>query len=68
MKKKLNKLAFLRKTNILSQKEIAEMLGISQAYYCRLEKSPTDLSLEMAIKLKTILKVRCIDDLIDEAG
>lgn len=67
MKKPLNKLTYLRKTNILSQKEVAEMLGISQQYYGRLEKNPNSLSVGMAMQLKSILKVKCIDELIDEA-
>lgn len=67
MKKALNRLGYLRKSNILTQKEISEMLGISQQYYGRLEKKPHEINLGMAIKLKAILKVKCIDDMIDEA-
>lgn len=68
MNKPLNKLTFLRKINILSQKEVAKMLGISQQYYGRLEKNPIMLSVGMALQLKSILKLKCIDELIDEAS
>lgn len=65
MKKVLNRLIYLRKSNILSQKEIAAMLGISQQYYGRLEKKPLDINLGMALKLKEIFKIKSIDEILE---
>lgn len=66
MDKKRNKITYLRLRNILSQKEVAENLGISQVYYCKLEKHPEKISLGMAYKLKKLFKVDMIDELLDE--
>lgn len=66
MKQPKSHLAYLRLRNILSQKDVAEQLGISQVYYCKLEKTPEKISLGMACKLKKILKVETIDEIIKE--
>lgn len=67
MKKPSNNIARIRFKNYLSQKEVAEMLGISQQYYGRLEKNPDKIDIGLARKLKEILKLKYIDDLIDDA-
>lgn len=68
MRKPKTRLAYLRMRNILSQREVAASLGISQQYYGRLEKNPENISIGMALKLKAILKVSCIDELCGEAS
>ncbi|MCM3130933.1 helix-turn-helix domain-containing protein [Paenibacillus sp. MER 78] len=67
MKRKLNRITILRLTKGLSQKEMADKLSISQTYYGKLERNPKNVSLEMAMKIKNILEVNHIDDLIEEA-
>ncbi|MCP3810076.1 helix-turn-helix domain-containing protein [Paenibacillus sp. Lou8.1] len=66
MDKRRNNITYLRLRNILSQKDVAETLGISQVYYGRLEKNPEKISLGMASKLKTLFKVDSIDELLEE--
>jgi DNA-binding XRE family transcriptional regulator len=68
VRKPTNRLSHLRWVNFLSQREIAEQLGISPQYYCKLEKNPAKIDLGMAVKLKLILKVRCIDELLNDAS
>lgn len=65
MRKPKNKMAYLRLQNILSQQDVANELGISQAYYGRLERNPENINIGMAIKLKKMFKVNVIDELID---
>lgn len=66
MAKPKNKLEYLRKINFLSQKEVAELLGISQQFYNKIEHGNSRLSMDVAKKLKTIFKVATIDELLDE--
>ncbi|AOK88510.1 helix-turn-helix transcriptional regulator [Paenibacillus polymyxa] len=67
MRKPINKLAYYRLTNIMSQEDVAKELGISQAYYGRLERNPENINVGMAKKLKVIFKVNSLDDLFSEA-
>lgn len=67
MKRPKTQLGYLRLRNILSQQDVADMLGISQAYYCKLESNPEKISLGMAIELKNLFQVEKIDDLLNEA-
>jgi len=51
-------LAKLRETRLekkLSQKEISEMIGISESYYCQLETGVRRMSLPVALKIASIL-------------
>ena len=66
MKKPKNHLAYLRMRNLLSQKDVAKQLDISQVYYCKLENNPEKISLGMARKLKYILKANTIDEFLDK--
>lgn len=62
-----NKLEALRRTNFLSQREVAEYLGMSYPGYAKIENGHRGLSIEVAKKLKTLFKVNCIDELLDDA-
>ncbi|MDR6555496.1 helix-turn-helix transcriptional regulator [Paenibacillus qinlingensis] len=61
-----SKVAYLRRVRFLTQKEVAAELEMSQQYYCKLEKNPDDFSLGLAKKLKIILGVDHIDDLVGD--
>ncbi|MEK4185674.1 helix-turn-helix transcriptional regulator [Paenibacillus sp. FSL L8-0494] len=63
-----NKLTYYRLSNIMSQEDVAQKLGISQAYYGRLERNPTNINVGMAIKLKSIFKVNTLDELFSDAS
>ena len=67
MKKPTTHLGKLRHTKYLSQKDVADHLGISQQYYGRLEKNPEKIDLALAKKLKNVLSVDYIDDLLENA-
>ncbi|WP_339283656.1 helix-turn-helix transcriptional regulator [Paenibacillus sp. FSL R5-0486] len=64
MRKPDNNLMYLRMMKFMSQKEVAEQLEISQAYYSKLEKNPSKISLGMAGRLKVILQADTIDDFL----
>lgn len=66
MRKPKNHIENLRWKLYLSQKEVAELVGLSQQYYGRLEKNPDKIDLGLAKKLKEILQLNHIDDLITE--
>ncbi|WP_338814993.1 helix-turn-helix domain-containing protein [Bernardetia sp. Wsw4-3y2] len=51
------KIAYLRKEKKLSQTEIAEILGISQNAYSRIERGETKLTIDRIKEIATILKV-----------
>jgi transcriptional regulator with XRE-family HTH domain len=63
-----NKLTFYRLSNIMSQHDVAQMLGISQAYYGRLERNPNNINVGMAKQLKSIFKVETLDELFSDAS
>jgi len=67
MKKPSTHLAILRHNRYLSQKDVASLLGISQQYYGRLEKNPDKIDMGLAKKLKILLNVSYIDDLLEKA-
>lgn len=50
-----NKIQSLRKAMKISQNELAEMLGLSPAMYCRIEKGERGISEELLEKLAEIL-------------
>lgn len=58
----------LRKLNFLSQKEVAESLGVSQQFYHKIETGKARLTIEIAKSLKEIFNLETIDQLIDEAS
>lgn len=60
------RIEYLRKINFLSQKEVAQLLEMSQQNYGKLEKRPEKFPLGVAVQLKSILKVDRIDDLLGE--
>lgn len=62
-----SRLEKLRRQNFLSQREVAEMLGVTQNFYSLVERGERGLTLENAKKLKSIFKVKCIDELLEEA-
>ncbi len=51
------KIAYLRKEKKLSQTEIAEILGISQNSYSRIERGETKLTIDRIKEIATILKI-----------
>lgn len=62
-----NKLEALRRMNFLSQREVAEYLGMSYPGYYKIESGQRGLTIEVAKKLKTLFKVNYIDELLDDA-
>lgn len=66
MAKPKNKLEELRRINFLSQREVAEKLGVTQNSYSLVERGERGLTLEKAMKLKEIFQVQYIDDLFDK--
>lgn len=67
MRQPRNRLTYLRLIKFMSQKDVATKLGISAPYYCKLERNPDKIDLGMAGKLKTILGVASIDELVQDA-
>lgn len=47
----------MRERKLLTQKEVADSLGISQAAYSRLEKGEVEVSLNKLIKLSEVYGV-----------
>lgn len=45
----------------LYQREVAEMLGITQAYYSQIENGVRDVDLDLAIAICKILKLDILD-------
>lgn len=60
-------LKILREIKGYKQEEIAEVLGISQNTYSRLERAPQNLSVEQAQKLADFYNVD-VDDLVSESA
>ena len=56
-KKMKEKLTHYRKKANLTQKQMAEKLGISESYYCQLENGNRRMSLNMALDISAILCV-----------
>ncbi|MEK5469347.1 helix-turn-helix transcriptional regulator [Paenibacillus sp. FSL R7-0210] len=67
MRKPKNKLAFYRMKSIMSQEDVAKELGISQAYYGRLERNPGNINVDMAFKLKSMFMATSLDELFSDA-
>lgn len=61
-----NKLEALRRMNFMSQREVAEHLGMSSPGYTKIENGQRGMSIEVAKKLKSLYKVNCIDELLDD--
>lgn len=68
MAKPKNRLEYLRKINFLSQLEVAELLGMSQQFYNKIENGKARLTMDIAKKLKAVYKLEHLDELIDEAS
>lgn len=60
------KLAYHRNKKGLTQKEVATMLGMKERQYGRIERGRIELSVSMMIRLKPILGVEHIEDLLEE--
>ena len=60
-------LAVLRKAKELSQAELAEYIGVSQATISRIENGETQLSLQLAAKLARVLEVDLVDIIPEES-
>lgn len=52
----MDKLLKAREKQGLTQKQIAEKLGISESYYCQLENGKRRMSLPVALQIAAILK------------
>ncbi len=61
MKALSEKIKELRKAKRLSQEELADKIGISQASYFQLEKGKTELSVERLFQIAGILEVSVLD-------
>ncbi|AIQ19575.1 hypothetical protein H70357_24845 [Paenibacillus sp. FSL H7-0357] len=59
---------YLRKINFLSQKEVAEKLGVSQQFYHKIEKGTSKINLDMADSLKVIFNLTCIEELLRDVS
>lgn len=66
MKRKINRIRFLRITKLYSQQEMADLLGISQTYYAKLEKEPRKMKIELAEQVKAILGAEHLEDLLGD--
>lgn len=51
----INKLKQLREEAGLTQKQIAEKLGVSESYYCQLENNKRRMPLQLALDIAAIL-------------
>ena len=52
----MNRLRAFREQARLTQREMADKLGISESYYCQLENEKRRMSLRMALDIAAILK------------
>jgi DNA-binding XRE family transcriptional regulator len=52
----MNKLKQFREEANLTQKQVAEKLGVSESYYCQLENNKRRMSLKVALDIASILK------------
>lgn len=52
----MNKLKQFREEAGLTQKQIAEKLGVSESYYCQLENNKRRMPLQLALDISAILK------------
>ena len=52
----MNKLKQFREEAGLTQKQIAEKLGVSESYYCLLENNKRRMPLQLALDVSAILK------------
>ena len=50
-----------RERRKLSQSEVAQMLGVDQSYYCRIEKGQRSVDLVTALRICTIFGVDLSD-------
>jgi len=53
----VNKLRGFRRQVGLTQKQIAEKLGISESYYCQIENNKRRMSLQTALEIAAILRL-----------
>lgn len=68
MRKPIKRLEYLRRVNFYSQADVAKALGISQSAYFKIEHGKSKLTVDHALKLKTLFKVERIDDLLEEVS
>ncbi|OMD66000.1 hypothetical protein BSK62_13105 [Paenibacillus odorifer] len=61
----LYKLQYLRKKTGLSQEAMAKQLNLTVHGYRKLEQGSRRITLEMAIKIKVIVGVDHVEDLLD---
>lgn len=52
----MNKLKQFREEAGLTQKQMAEKLGVSESYYCQLENGKRRMSLQIALDIAAILR------------
>jgi transcriptional regulator with XRE-family HTH domain len=65
MRKPKNRLAFLRMSKLWSQYDMAKFLGISQSYYAKLERDPSQMSVQMAANVKRLVDAPSIESMLD---
>ena len=58
MYNKLLNLKNLRELNNLSNKKMADKLGISKTFYWQIENGQRNLNYEMAIRISKVLKIK----------
>lgn len=66
MAKPKNKIEYHRKINFMTQSEVAEHLGMSQAGYQKIETGERRLSIDLALKMVRLFSLEKIEDLLDD--
>lgn len=67
MLNKLHKLQYLRKKAGFNQEDMAKKVNLTVHGYRKLEQGQRRMTLEIAIKIKKILGVARIEDILDDA-
>lgn len=65
MNNTLYKLQYLRKKKGLNQEQMADLLGMTVHGYRKIEQGSRKISLELALKIKSIVEVAHIEDFLD---
>ncbi|MEK4263687.1 helix-turn-helix transcriptional regulator [Paenibacillus sp. FSL L8-0499] len=65
MSSTLHKLQYLRKKKGMSQDQMAQKLGMTVHGYRKIEQGSRRMTLELAIKIKGIVDVAHIEDILD---
>ncbi len=61
----MNKLKFIRTTNNITIKKMAEIIGISYTYYWQIENKERNLYYSLAVKISKVFKLKPDDIFYD---